>query len=68
MDAYAYKEFDFKQTNDEIKKENFRGWKWSSRIDSKHWSRHKFNLHAKTNLVVNNISEDWMLDKKLCAQ
>ncbi|XP_062230269.1 uncharacterized protein LOC133927973 [Phragmites australis] len=51
---------------DEIK-ENPRAWKWLSDIDSKHWSRHKFSTNAKTDLVVNNISESynaWILEAR----
>jgi hypothetical protein len=65
--AYAYKEFDFKQAMDDIKKENTRAWQWLFDIDSKHWSRHRFSPHAKTDLVVNNISESynsWILEAR----
>jgi hypothetical protein len=65
--AYAYKEYDFQQAMDEIKKVNAKAWKWLCDIDSKHWPRHKFSPNAKTHLVVNNISEPynaWILEAR----
>jgi hypothetical protein len=65
--AYAYKEYDFQQAMDEIKRVNGNAFKWLSDIDSKHWSRHKFSPNAKTDLVVNNINESynaWILEAR----
>ncbi|TVU29221.1 hypothetical protein EJB05_20779, partial [Eragrostis curvula] len=65
--AYAYKEYDFQQAMDKIKKVNAKAWKWLCDIDSKHWSKHKFSPNAKTDLVVNNISESynaWILEAR----
>lgn len=65
--AYAYKEYDFQQAMAEIKKVNAKAWKWLCDIDSKHWSRHRFTPNAKTDLVVNNISESynaWILEAR----
>jgi uncharacterized NAD(P)/FAD-binding protein YdhS len=53
--AYAYNEYDFQQVMDEIRKVNAKAWKWLCNIDRKHWSRHRFSLNAKADLVVNNI-------------
>jgi hypothetical protein len=63
--TYAYKEYNFQQAMDEIKKVNAKAWEWLCDIDSKHWSRHKFSPNVKTDLVVNNISESynvWILE------
>ena len=44
---------------EKIKTKDFEAWTWLKQIPPEHWCRHKFSSRAKTDLVVNNISETY---------
>jgi hypothetical protein len=59
--AYAYKEYDFQQAMDEIKRVNGNAFKWLSDIDSKHWSRHNLVQMPKLTWLLITLMSHTML-------
>ena len=57
--SYAYRQYDFDVAMEKIKTKDFEAWTWLKQIPPEHWCRHKFSSRAKTDLVVNNISETY---------
>ena len=60
MDAasYAFHKEQFNFAMEKLKAESEDAWKWLSAIPVSTWARHAFDTNCKTDLVVNNLSEE----------
>ncbi|XP_066165208.1 uncharacterized protein [Oryza sativa Japonica Group] len=54
---YATTVWDYDKAMEDIKKLNLKAWEWLIAIGKEHFSRHAFSPKAKSDLVVNNLSE-----------
>lgn len=55
--VYATTQWDYNKAMEAIKKFNEKAWEYIRDIGKEHFSRHAFSPKAKTDLVVNNLSE-----------
>lgn len=54
---YATTVWDYDKAMEDLKKLNLKAWEWLIAIGKEHFSRHAFSPKAKSDLVVNNLSE-----------
>lgn len=57
--GYAYRQSEFNAAMQELKVNNLSAWEWLSKVPTKHWCRYMFSSRAKTDLLLNNISETY---------
>lgn len=55
--VYATTKWDYDRAMEGLKLLNEKAWEWLRDLGKEHFSRHAFSTKAKTDLVVNNLSE-----------